>query len=90
MHYMAPEGSYATEPDGAARTREFRAMVAALHGLGLRVILDVVYNHTFHSGAASSSSIHNIKHGLATNQCVMQRRLLLNRLLEVGTAFVTV
>lgn len=47
---MVPEGSYAVQPDGAQRSMEFRQMVQALHGIGLRVVLDVVYNHTFHSG----------------------------------------
>lgn len=41
-HYTVPEGSYATEPDGAARLTEFRQMVAALNGTGLRVVMDVV------------------------------------------------
>ncbi|GAB4201417.1 MAG: hypothetical protein OHK0022_23460 [Roseiflexaceae bacterium] len=49
-HYSVPEGSYATEPDGAARTVEFRAMVQALHTAGLRVVMDVVYNHTSAAG----------------------------------------
>jgi len=49
VHWGVPEGSYASDPDGPARVREFRAMVQALHGRGLRVVLDVVYNHTFHS-----------------------------------------
>jgi pullulanase/glycogen debranching enzyme len=47
VHYNAPEGSYATDAnDGAVRVREFRAMVQALHEHGLRVTMDVVYNHT--------------------------------------------
>ena len=47
VHYTAPEGSYASNAnDGAARVREFRAMVQALHEQGLRVTMDVVYNHT--------------------------------------------
>lgn len=50
VHYMAPEGSYATDPDGCARVKEFRQMVQSLHGLGLKVVLDVVYNHTFAAG----------------------------------------
>lgn len=50
VHYSVPEGSYASDSDGTARILEFRGMVKALHGLGLRVVLDVVYNHTFHSG----------------------------------------
>jgi pullulanase len=46
-NYSAPEGSYATDPaDGAVRIREFKQMVQALHAQGLRVVMDVVYNHT--------------------------------------------
>ena len=50
VHYGVPEGSYASTPDGPARIREHRAMVQALHKMGLRVVLDVVYNHTFAAG----------------------------------------
>ena len=47
VHYTAPEGSYASDAnDGAVRVREFRAMVQSLHEQGLRVTMDVVYNHT--------------------------------------------
>src|SRR5690606_22234141 len=50
-HFGAPEGSYATDPDdGAVRVREFREMVMALHAAGLRVGMDVVYNHTHAAG----------------------------------------
>lgn len=45
-----PEGSYATEPDGTARIVELRRMVQALHETGLRVVLDVVFNHTVAAG----------------------------------------
>jgi pullulanase len=45
-HYTVPDGSYATTPDGTARIREFRSMVSALNNMGLRVVMDVVYNHT--------------------------------------------
>jgi len=63
-HFNAPEGSYATDPDdGAGRVREFRAMVQALHGAGLRVGMDVVYNHTTSSGQASSSVLDRIVPG---------------------------
>lgn len=50
VHYMAPEGSYATDPDGSARVVEFRQMVQSLHAAGLKVVLDVVYNHTYAAG----------------------------------------
>lgn len=47
VHYSAPDGSYATDAnDGALRVREFRSMVKSLHDAGLRVTMDVVYNHT--------------------------------------------
>lgn len=48
VNYNVPEGSYSTNPyDPATRIREFKQMVQALHKAGIRVILDVVYNHTF-------------------------------------------
>ncbi len=49
LNYNVPEGSFATDArDGAVRVRECRAMVAALHRAGLGVVMDVVYNHTYH------------------------------------------
>ena len=48
VNYNVPEGSYSTNPfDPACRIREFKQMVQALHKAGIRVILDVVYNHTY-------------------------------------------
>ena len=48
--YNVPEGSYATDPHRAeTRIREFKTLVMALHQAGLKVVLDVVYNHTFRS-----------------------------------------
>lgn len=47
LNYNVPEGSYSSNPyDPATRVREFKEMVQALHKAGIRVILDVVYNHT--------------------------------------------
>jgi pullulanase len=62
-HYTAPEGSYATDPNGVARIREFREMVAALDQIKLRVIMDVVYNHTSGSGQGSTSVLDRIVPG---------------------------
>ncbi|SMB94141.1 pullulanase, type I [Hymenobacter roseosalivarius DSM 11622] len=46
LHFSVPEGSYATDPaDPAARIRELKQVVQALHRRGLRLVLDVVYNH---------------------------------------------
>ena len=48
LNYNVPEGSYSTNAaDPKTRIREFKQMVQALHKAGIRVILDVVYNHTF-------------------------------------------
>lgn len=48
LNYNVPDGSYATDPYRPdVRIREFKQMVQALHQAGIRVILDVVYNHTF-------------------------------------------
>lgn len=48
VNYNVPEGSYSTDPyNPKARVKEFKQMVQALHKAGIRVILDVVYNHTY-------------------------------------------
>ena len=48
LNYNVPEGSYSTNAEcPVARVKEFKQMVQALHKAGIRVILDVVYNHTF-------------------------------------------
>lgn len=62
-HYTVPEGSYASDPDGTARTVEFRRMVKALNEDGLRVVMDVVYNHTAASGQADTSVLDRIVPG---------------------------
>ena len=64
VHFTAPEGSYATDAaDGAVRVVEFRRMVQALHRAGLRVGMDVVYNHTYASGQDSWSVLDRIVPG---------------------------
>ncbi|MER7495263.1 alpha-amylase family glycosyl hydrolase, partial [Streptomyces pharetrae] len=62
-HYTVPEGSYSTDPDGTTRTVEFRKMVKALNEDGLRVVMDVVYNHTAASGQADTSVLDRIVPG---------------------------
>ena len=48
VNYNVPEGGYSTDPyNPLSRIREFKQMVQALHKAGIRVILDVVYNHTY-------------------------------------------
>ncbi len=63
LHYNAPEGSYASDPDGPQRTREFREMVAGLNRAGLRVVMDVVYNHTDAAGQDPKSVLDRVVPG---------------------------
>ncbi|MEI6288843.1 MAG: pullulanase-type alpha-1,6-glucosidase [Chloroflexota bacterium] len=62
-HFTCPEGSYSTDPNGTPRIIEFREMVLALSQIGLSVIMDVVYNHTFASGMDSKSVLDKIVPG---------------------------
>jgi len=62
-HYTVPEGSYATDPNGPTRIVEFREMVKALNQSGLRVVMDVVYNHTSQSGQDAKSVLDKIVPG---------------------------
>lgn len=59
-NYNVPEGSYSTDPQhGEVRINEFKQMVQSLHGSGIRVVMDVVYNHT----ASTSSNLNQIVPG---------------------------
>ena len=52
-NYNVPEGSYSTDPfNGEVRIREFKQMVQALHNVGIGVIMDVVYNHTYDANSS--------------------------------------
>ena len=63
-HFNAPEGSFATDAaDPAVRIRELRQMVMALHGLGLRVGMDVVYNHMSAAGQDPRSVLDRVVPG---------------------------
>lgn len=50
VHYFSPDGWYASKTDSVARVTEAKLLVDALHKAGLKVILDVVYNHTAEDG----------------------------------------
>jgi pullulanase-type alpha-1,6-glucosidase len=63
LHYNVPEGSYATDADGSARVLEFRQMVQSLNHGGLRVVMDVVYNHTNSSGQNPNSILDKLVPG---------------------------
>ncbi|GLY20386.1 pullulanase-type alpha-1,6-glucosidase [Micromonospora sp. NBRC 101691] len=73
LHYTVPEGGYAVDPTGPARTTEFRQMVAGVNAAGLRVVMDVVYNHTSAAGADPKSVLDQVVPGYY------------HRLLEDGT-----
>lgn len=54
LNYNVPEGSYSTDAaDPVTRIRELKQTIQSLHGDGLRVVMDVVYNHVFDAGASS-------------------------------------
>lgn len=54
QNYNVPDGSYSTDPTKPdVRIREFKQMVQALHQAGIRVVLDVVYNHTYNAAASA-------------------------------------
>ncbi|MDE6487182.1 MAG: type I pullulanase [Muribaculaceae bacterium] len=56
QNYNAPEGSYSTDPaDPAARVREMKEMIKALHDAGIGVVMDVVYNHTAENDGSNFS-----------------------------------
>ena len=63
LHYTVPEGSYSTDPEGAARTLQHRQMVSSLNGDGLRVVMDVVYNHTADAGQTGENDLDRIVPG---------------------------
>ncbi len=63
-HYTVPEGSYSTNPNGTTRIVEFREMVQSLNeDAGMRVVMDVVYNHTNSAGQAEKSVLDRIVPG---------------------------
>ncbi|HEX6500755.1 MAG TPA: pullulanase-type alpha-1,6-glucosidase [Micromonosporaceae bacterium] len=78
-HYTTPEGSYATDPEGTPRIVQFRQMVQGLNDAGLKVVMDVVYNHTPAAGTDKYSVLDQIVPGyyqrllddgtLATSTC---------------------
>lgn len=58
LNYNVPEGSYASNPyDGAVRIREFKQLVKTLHDNGMKVVMDVVYNHTGLTGNSNFNQL---------------------------------
>ena len=61
--YNTPEGSYASDPDGTARQKEFKQMVQAFHRNRIGVVMDVVFNHTAETGWRRDSIFDKIYPG---------------------------
>ena len=58
LNYNAPEGSYSSDPyNGATRINELKQLVAAFHKNGLRVVMDVVYNHVADAGSSNFNQL---------------------------------
>lgn len=69
LNYNVPEGSYSTNPfDGEVRIREFKQMVKTLNEHGIRVVMDVVYNHT---GLTEDSNLNRLFPGYFYRENVM-------------------
>ncbi|WP_246845709.1 alpha-1,6-glucosidase domain-containing protein [Bdellovibrio sp. ZAP7] len=60
VHFFVSDGSYAMDPQGLSRVRETRTMVQSLNTLGLRVVQDVVFNHTYENGLSAFSVFDKI------------------------------
>lgn len=72
VNYNSPEGSYASDPaQGQVRVQEFKEMVQALHKKGLGVVMDMVYNHTYHLDCCLHKIVpyyyHRFRDGKPTN-----------------------
>ena len=53
MSYNTPEGSYSTNPEDISRILEMKSMIKGFHDAGIKIIMDVVYNHTYYVGDGS-------------------------------------
>ncbi|WP_019026381.1 alpha-1,6-glucosidase domain-containing protein [Colwellia piezophila] len=62
-HFNAPDGNFSTDADGVSRIIEMRSMNKALHDMGLRTSLDVVYNHTNTSSLWDNSVLDKVVPG---------------------------
>ncbi|WP_141433770.1 type I pullulanase [Bacillus sp. 03113] len=74
IHFNSPEGSYATDPtDPYVRINELKTLITTIHSIGIRVILDVVYNHVYVRETSSFEKIvpgyffRHDHHGIPSN-----------------------
>ena len=58
VNYFAPDRRYSSDRSAGGPTKEFKAMVAAFHAAGVKVLVDVVYNHTAEGGPWSDSDVN--------------------------------
>jgi pullulanase len=63
VHFNSPDGWYATQVYGPARVVEFKKLVDALHRRGIRVVMDVVYNHTAETSPSKVFSFNGLAPG---------------------------
>jgi len=74
LHYNVPDGSYSTDPHNPyCRINECKSLIDTIHQNGLRVILDVVYNHVYERENSSFEKIvpgyyfRHDEHGMPSN-----------------------
>jgi isoamylase len=64
LNYFAPDRRYSSDKTAGGPTREWRAMVKAFHDVGIKVYVDVVYNHTGEGGPWSGTdglTVYNVQ-----------------------------
>ncbi|MEU4773962.1 isoamylase [Micromonospora sp. NPDC023644] len=60
LNYFAPDRRYAYDKSPGGPTAEFKAMVKAFHDAGIKVLVDVVYNHTGEDGPQGDKNTYNV------------------------------
>jgi len=71
LNYNVPEGSFSSDPyHGEVRVRELKEMIQFLHAQGFRVIMDVVYNHTYHADSWLERTVPGYYYRQKPNGCL--------------------
>lgn len=60
VHWLSPEGSYATDANGITRIYEIRMMIQSIQKIGLHITQDVVFNHTYASDLSDKSVLNKV------------------------------
>ena len=99
LHYSVPEGTYSTNAaDPAARISELKQLVENLHSSGLRVVLDVVYNHTADAGRSNFEQLvpgyyyrhtpdGHLSNATACGNEIASERLMVRKLIVESVAY---